>query len=373
MRMIEAVSRTKDSRKFRKSVQLLRPKIWDNYKMMIAEPVDLESMHLKLWHGLYATMADFRRHVDLLEQNARTYNGDRNRSITEAAINLRSDICRRMDEIPAEPPVEGEVSTPIRRIIYVNDRDSCSAANYDTDDANGASDEDSGDTTSEETAGADSEAVDIARHTFVLPLGRLSVSRDARGDGVIVTPYIVVMNLETVEQTLWLVKDNFTPVGLPNDKRALLDLGGVYNFTIGKLADCIDDWKIRRNPGPRDDLNNTQVPLLSWVGVERLIKQSSKDQMVLFDLVRTQQEAAAAIEKGWNDSIQSVQSFGGYDPISGDPRDEDYIDNAGRGARKRRTQHDTGDDDDTNDDCEPSWKSRTRSAYNATWPTWHRR
>lgn len=370
MRMIEAVSHTEDSREFRKSVQLLRPKIWDNYKMMIAEPVDLESMHLKLWHGLYATMADFLRHVDLLEQNARTYNGDRNRSITEAAIKLRSDIYRRMDEIPSEPPINSEVATQIRRIIYVEDKDSCSAANSDTDDANGASDEESGDTSCEETTESNSEAGYTARYTFVLPLGRLNVSRDAGGDGdgIILTPYIVVMNLETVCRDLWLVKDNYTPVRLPNDKRALLDFGGEHNFTIGMLAVSIDDWKVRRRPGPRDDLNNTQVPLLSWASVEKLIKKSSKDKMLLFDLVGTQQEAVAAIKKGWDESIQSIESFGGYEPSSDNSQDGDYIDHTGHGARKRRTQHDTGDDDDANDDCEPLWKSRTRSATNATRP-----
>lgn len=324
MRMVEAVSHTEDSREFRKSVQSLRPKIWDNYKMLIAEPVDLESMHLKLWHRRYATMADFRRHVDLLEQNARTYNGDRNRSITEAAIRLRSDIYRRMDEIPAGPPADGAVVTQIRRIIFVDNDGSGSAANSDTDDANGVYDDES-----EEATGSEPEAGGTNGCTFVLPLGRLGVSRNADGDEVIITPYIVVMDLETANKALWLIKDNYTQVGLPNDKKTLLDFGGRYNFTIGILADDIKDWKPRCTPGARAGLNSTKVPMLSWASVEKLIRQTSKDYTVLFDRVESRQEASATIEKLWNESTQvdspedlDVEGFvvGDYD----DGADGDY-------------------------------------------------
>lgn len=328
MRMIEAVSRTEDSREFRKSVQTLRPKIWDNYKMLIAEPVDLESMHLKLWHGLYVTMADFRRHVDLLEQNAQTYNGDRNRFITTAAINVRSDIYRRMDEIPAEPPAEGELMTQIRRIIYVDADNSGSVASSDTDAANGGAGDESEDASHDEATGYDSEAGDINGCNYVLPLGRLSVSRGAGDDGAVITPYIVVMDLETVDQALWLVKDGYSPIGLPNDKETLLDFGGRYNFTLGKLADGVEDWKVRRISGPRGGQSSTKVPMLSWASVEKLMKLSSKDKIVLFDRVESPQEAAAAIEKGWNEPTDSLEDFvvDSEDEDDEDENDEDYND-----------------------------------------------
>lgn len=298
MRIVEAVSHTEDSREFRKSVQSLRPKIWDNYKMLIAEPVDLESMHLMLLHKRYATMADFRRHVDLLEQNARTYNGDRNRSITAAAVKVRSDIYRRMNEIPAKPPADGEVVTQIRRVIFVDKAGSGSAAESDAED-----------TSVEEATASEPEARDTDGWNFVLPLGRLCVSRSPGDDEAVVTPYIVLMDLECADKSLWLFKDNFTPVGLPSDKEALLDLGGRYNFTIGRLADSIEDWKIRRIPGPRGGLNSPQVPVLSWTSVEKLIQQSSKDKAVLFDRVESRQEAVAAIEKGWKESAESMEDF----------------------------------------------------------------
>lgn len=297
MRMIEAVSRTEDSREFRKSVQLLRPKIWNNYKMMIAEPVDLESMHLKLWHGLYATMADFRRHVDLLEQNARTFNGDRNEWITAAAIKLRSDIYRRMNETPAAPPVDGELATQIRQIIFINGDSGGSTANSDTDA------EKSKDTPGDGATESNSEVGDTDGCSFVLPLGRLCVSREAGDDGIITTPYIVVMDLESAFKALWLVKDSYTPVGVPNDKRALLSFGTQYNFTYGRLVDDIEEWKVRRVPGPRGGLSSTQVPMLSWTGMEELVWQSGSHEPVIFDRVRTRQEAEATIEKGWNESI----------------------------------------------------------------------
>lgn len=325
MKIIQAVSHTEDSREFRKSVQTLRPKIWDNYKMLIAEPVDLESMHLKLWHGLYETMADFRRHVDLLEQNAHTYNGDRNRFITAAAVSVRSDIYRRMDEIPAEPPVAGKIETQIRRIIYVNGDNSGSTASSDTDAANGGASDESDDASHDEATGSDSEPGGTNGCNYVLPLGRLGVSRGAGDDGPVITPYIVVMDLETVKQALWLVKDSYSPIGLPNDKETLLDFGGRYNFTIGKLADDLEEWKVRRIAGPRGGPSSTQVPMLSWASVEWLIKQSSEDKIVIFDRVKSRQEAVAAIVKGWNESTDSLEDFivGEKD----DERDEDYIGN----------------------------------------------
>ncbi|KAK7722640.1 transcription initiation at TATA-containing promoter protein [Diaporthe eres] len=293
MRMVEAVSHTEDSREFRKSVQSLRPKIWDHYKMLIAEPVDLESMHLMLLHKRYATMADFQRHVDLLEQNARTYNGDRNTSITAAAKKVRSDFYRRMDEIPAEPPGDGKVATQIRQIIFVDNARSGSAADSDNED-----------TSVEEATGSKPEARDPDGRNFVLPLGRLCVSRNAGDHEFVVTPYIVLMDLQSADKALCLIKDNYTPVGLPRDKEALLDFGGKYNFTMGILADSIEDWKIRRIPGPRGGLNSTQVPVLSWASVEKLIQLARKDTRILFDRVETRQEAAAVIEKGWKESIK---------------------------------------------------------------------
>lgn len=96
-------------------------------------------------------------------------------------------------------------------------------------------------------------------------------------------------------------QDTDTPVGLPSKKIALLDFGGRYSITTGRPADDINDWTIHRIPGPRIGLSNKEVPVLSWASVEKLVRQSSKNEPVLFDLVGTQQEMVAARGKTWNE------------------------------------------------------------------------
>lgn len=380
-KILTEVSDTEDSEEFGKPLLLLHPEIWDDYKELVAEPVDLESMGLMLRHGRYTTMADFRRHVDLLEQNAVAYNSETDPAISAAATRVRSDIYRRMDDIPADPPLDAEVVTQIRRVIFASDDDhSGSGADSNTDGGNGADDGDSEDTSCGEGTGSGSEAENTDDTTnIVLPLGRLCVSRNTEGDGATVTPYIVVMNLESANKDLWLVKDSFTPVGLPDDKEALLDFGGRYNFTAGKLADDIDDWKVRPVLGPRAGLSRMKVPILSWPEVEKLIRKSSKDRMVLFDVVETQQKAAAVIKEGWDEPADSLEGFVvDDDDDDDDSRDgyngNDAIDRSCResalgtrhGARKRRVLHDTeSEDDGTNDKCGPPRKVQTRSATRA--------
>lgn len=347
MRIVQAVSHTEDSYEFRKPVWDLHPEIWGNYMELIAEPIDLNTMHHNLRHKVYATMADFRKHVDLLEENAQAYNDDRNAYITEAATKVKSEIYRRMDEIPAEPPLDGESLTQIRRII-------------DTDD-----DENEGSSYGDDLESS-VRSGDTNCSFYVLPLGRLCVARNTDGDEPIVTPYVVVVDIESPDKTLWLFKDSYTPIGLPNHKKELLDFGGKYNFTAA-IVGKIDDWKVRRTTGPRGTVNGAQVPMLAWKSVEKLIRQSSQDNPVLFDLIETQQGAAAAIEKGWNESEESSEE----EESSSSSEDSDGSSLAAamhmlRGGRKRRAPHDPEyQDDDTNDGCEPRRKMRTRSATHA--------
>lgn len=343
MRMVRAVSHTKDSVEFRRPLWEIRSEYWNDYKKRIAEPVDLDSMHLKLYHRLYATMADFLRHVDLLEQNARKFNGDGSQ-YTKEAKNVRSDIYRRMDEIPAEPPVDGQSVTRIRRIIY-DDYDGV---------ANEADDDENGDVSCGEDIESNVGVGDTDGSFHVLPLGRLCVARNAGGDETFVTPYIVVVDIELDSKALWLVKDSYTPIGLPSDKKTLLDFGGKYGFATGKIAEEITDWKIRRGAGPRDKVNGARVPTLSWTSVEKLIRKASHDEAVLFDRMKTQQSAAAAIEKGWYRSATPSEE----DEDSGS---EEYHGNGisggshkKHGGRKRGVLPDA--------EYEPPRKMRTRSA-----------
>lgn len=375
MKILAEVTDTENSKEFKRPVVCLHPKIWDIYKERVAEPVDLESMGLMLRHGRYTTMADFRRHVDLLQQNAVEYNSKSNPAIAAAATRVSSDIYRRMDEILADPPLDAEVVTQIRRVIFTSGDDhSSSGADSNTDGGNGADDGESEGTSCGEGTGSGSEADNTDDPSVVLPLGRLCVSRNTEGDGATVTPYIVVMNLESANKALWLVKDSFTPVGLPHDKEALLDFGGRYNFTAGKLAEDIGDWKVRRVPGSRAGLGSTKVPTLSWPEVEELIRQSSKDGMVLFDVVETQEHAAAVIKEGWDEPADSLEGFivndddddsrdgnNGNDPIDRSCRESAL--GTRRRARKRRVSYDTeSEDDGPNDKRGPPRNVQTRSA-----------
>lgn len=349
MRMVRAVSHTEDSYEFRKPVWDLRPKVWDNYTELIAEPIDLKTMHHNLRHRLYATMADFRRHVDLLENNARTYNGDRNKPITAAAIKVRSDIYRRMDEIPAEPPLDRKSLTQIRRIIDADDEDI----------ENGADDNVNEDSSDGDAMGSNLGAGNPDDSFYVLPLGRLCVARNTGGYETYITPYVVVVDIESPCKALWLVKDSYTPIGLPNCKKELLDFGGKYNFTTAIVAENIEDWKMRRSPGP-------QVPMLSWTSVEKLIRQSSQDGPVLFDLIATQQGASAAIEKGWDMKEESSEEEEDNSNEDSDSSDQAVALEMGPGGRKRRARHDHEyQDDGTKNECEPPRKMRTRSATHA--------
>lgn len=366
MKMIDAVRKTEDAYEFSEPVLALHSDIWVDYKARIPEPIDLETMHSMLFHNRYATMADFRRHVDLLEHNARTYNGKRNEWVATAAIKVKNDIYRRMDGIPAEPPRDGEAVTQIRQIIYANDADSVSAASSNNGDEMGPGGDENQDVSYEEINGSEHEDWCVDESTLVLPLGRLCVVHEAGGDEVTTTPYIVVMDIESPHKSLWLVKDNYTPVGLPSDKRTLLDFGGKYNFTVGQLAHDINDWKVVRGRGRRVAVKGTKVPTLSWTSVQELIQQSSQDEVILFDLIENQQAAAADIEKGWGVSRETSEE-------DEENRNEDYDGNdpaaashMGHGGRKRGFRPDAeSKDDGTNGEYEPPRKMRTRSAAQA--------
>ncbi|KAG8168689.1 hypothetical protein KVR01_001438 [Diaporthe batatas] len=366
--ILDAVYASEDAVEFRKPVMVCHPDIWDNYKALIAEPIDIETMQHWLYHNRYATMGGFWRHVDLLEENARTYNGDRNRSIVTAATKIRNNIYHRMDEIPAEPPLGQNSETQIRRIIYADEHDSDSATRCAIDEgANGLK------------AGA--------RHTdsptFFLPLGRLGVARKAGGEEVIATPYIVVMGVESAYKPLWIFKDNYTPVGLPSDKKSLLGFGSHYNFTIAKLVDNIKEWQPLPARGCRA-LKGNELPTLRWGKVRDLIRRTSQHRPVIFDVVENKQQAKAAIEKGWDRSTQSSESASDSSFVVGHDsrgdRDSDYGDSAAtrpKESRRRRWRATSSEDspsmsDYISDESEESVvvdppRKRTRAAKRGRW------
>lgn len=173
------------------------------------------------------------------------------------------------------------------------------------------------------------------------------------------------MILESTDKPLWLVKDIYTPVGLPDDKKILLDFGGRYNFALAKLVDHINEWKVRPRSGNRG-VNAKQVPTLSWPNVEKLIRQTSQDEAVLFDLVENHQQAAVAIEKGWSISteLSEEDNLNNFVIDEDDSEDGDYNHN----RRKRKVLHDTKDEQESDASLLPVQPSRrTRRSRSFRW------
>lgn len=373
-KILSAICATKDAREFLRPAHVLHPDIYEHYMALIAEPIDFGTMRHMLHHNRYKTIAEFRRHVDLLEQNARAYNGKDNKSITAAAVKVKKDIYHRMDDFPAEPSPGGKSLTQIRRlveIVHTDNDGNLSSANTDTEDEIGADSGEIQGASTENPNQYEAQTGSTNRTDLVLPLGRFCVARNADDDECIVTPYIVLMFIECVQRPLWLAKDIYTPVGLPDDKKTLLDFGGKCNFAGTPLADHIADWRIR----PSNDfqiLNGKKVPMLHWPDVVKLTRKESLDEADIFDIVKDHRQAAAVIKKAWNISQQSSEEDDNYDVWTEAEndclRDGDYDDPAatshmGGGKHKRNDMQSAMDEpptDDTSDESEPPSK-RTRS------------
>lgn len=369
-KILAAVCATEDASEFLKPAHVLHPDIYDNYMELIAEPIDLGTMRHMLHHNRYRTMAEFKRHVDLLEQNARKYNGKRNKSITDAAVKVKSDIYRRVDEFFTEPPCKGKILSPIRRLIEIvvaDDVDNLSTANTDAEDGIGTDNDESQGASTGKALRLEAGAEFTSRSDLVLPLGRLCVARNTDADEFIVTPYIVVMLLQCTRTPLWLTKDIYTPVGLPDDKRTLLDFGGKYNFAGGRLTDHIDDWKVRPSNGIQN-LNGNKAPMLHWPDVVKNIRETSQDEADIFDIVN-QREAAAVIKQAWNESEESLKEDEIHNFVveDDDSEDRDYSNPAATSHMERRRRKRRGRyyqkrrsliDDDTDEELEPPRKRR---------------
>lgn len=369
--ILTAVCATKDFSEFLKPAHVLHPDIFDNYMELIAEPIDLGTMRHALNHNRYKTMADFRRHVDLLEQNARRYNGKRNKSITAVAVRVKKDIYRRMDESPAEQLFGGERTTQIRRLVKIVDADddgNLTVANTDTEVGTSADYDESQGPSTEIPFRFEAETGFNSRSDLVLPLGRLCVARKADAYECIVTPYIVVVLIENTGRPLWLAKDSYTPVGLPDDKKTLLDFGGKYNFAGGGLSGHIDDWRMRPNNGLQG-VNGENVPTLSWADVVNLIRGASHDKPDIFDIAGNHRQAAVVIKNAWNKSRKLLKEDEIHNFVVEDDDLEDRDDNnsaatshMGRGRRKRKAAY-YAVDESSSDETSGEWElpsKRTR-------------
>lgn len=102
-KVLGLIKKTKAGTHFRQSVQVLWPTLWDQYRSLIARPIDISSIEGKLRDNKYATLGQFRKDVNLIEENAVTFNGV-NHDVTTWARTTVAQIFDRLALIPAQEP-----------------------------------------------------------------------------------------------------------------------------------------------------------------------------------------------------------------------------------------------------------------------------
>lgn len=102
-KVLGLVKKTKSGQHFRQPVQILWPTVWEQYRQLIERPVDISFIEQNLREGRYATMGAFRKDVQLLHQNATTFNGAQH-DVTNWAKSTVAQIDERMAAISAEEP-----------------------------------------------------------------------------------------------------------------------------------------------------------------------------------------------------------------------------------------------------------------------------
>jgi bromodomain-containing factor 1 len=92
------VKKTKNGMNFRTSVEKLWPGIWENYKALIVDPVDLSLFEAKFRDMKYTTFGEFKADLRRLYDNSLKYNGPAN-VVTIAASRVRHDLFNKISEI----------------------------------------------------------------------------------------------------------------------------------------------------------------------------------------------------------------------------------------------------------------------------------
>ncbi|KAL2265831.1 hypothetical protein VTJ83DRAFT_6931 [Remersonia thermophila] len=107
--VLAGVKKTKVGIPFKQPVQSLWPMLWEDYRSKIEKPMDISTMEKHLRGDLtpYATMGDFKKDLDLMVQNAATFNGEAH-DVTLQAKACREAILARMGAISASEPPKPE-------------------------------------------------------------------------------------------------------------------------------------------------------------------------------------------------------------------------------------------------------------------------
>ncbi|KAK4097057.1 hypothetical protein N658DRAFT_313948 [Parathielavia hyrcaniae] len=104
--VLAGVKKTKVGNMFRLPVQQLWPGLWADYSAKVSNPTDISTMEKRLRGDAprYDTMGEFKADLELMVQNAVTFNGDVH-EVTGMARNCREQILTRMSQhLAAEPP-----------------------------------------------------------------------------------------------------------------------------------------------------------------------------------------------------------------------------------------------------------------------------
>jgi bromodomain-containing factor 1 len=104
--VLAGVKKTKVGMSFRLPVQQLWPGLWAEYSAKISNPTDISTMEKRLRGDAprYATMGEFKKDLDLMVQNAVTFNGE-GHDVTLQAKACRDAILARMAlQTAVEPP-----------------------------------------------------------------------------------------------------------------------------------------------------------------------------------------------------------------------------------------------------------------------------
>lgn len=99
------IKKTKAGAQFKQSVQILWPGLWESYRQSISQPVDITTIEKRLREGHYTCLGDFKKDVQLIEDNAVTFNG-MNHDVSKWAKTTVEQIFHRMALLPAEEPAK---------------------------------------------------------------------------------------------------------------------------------------------------------------------------------------------------------------------------------------------------------------------------
>ncbi|KAK4120327.1 hypothetical protein N657DRAFT_636578 [Parathielavia appendiculata] len=113
--VLAGVKKTKVGVMFRLPVQQLWPQLWADYSAKVSHPTDISTMEKRLRGDAprYATMGEFKQDLELMVQNALTFNGE-GHEVTIQAKNCRDSILYRMSQQPAAEPPKPEKNQPAK-------------------------------------------------------------------------------------------------------------------------------------------------------------------------------------------------------------------------------------------------------------------